>query len=46
MPLRKDLSFDIGYMLLYQKKADGVNFDYNNTFRCFFYYTPQWQQKS
>ncbi|HAN37593.1 MAG TPA: hypothetical protein DCQ29_01710 [Chitinophagaceae bacterium] len=46
MPLRKYLSFDIGYMLLYQKKADGLNFDYNNTFRCFFYYTPQWQQKN
>lgn len=36
----KDLSFDAGYMIIYQQKYSGYQYDLNNTFRLFFYYTP------
>jgi Protein of unknown function (DUF2490) len=39
-PVCKALSFDLGYMLLFQQKASGYQYDKNNTFRWFFYYTP------
>ena len=39
--LRPDLSFDIGYMRVYQQKKSGYEFDRNHTFRLFFYYSPQ-----
>ncbi|HSK12190.1 MAG TPA: DUF2490 domain-containing protein [Phnomibacter sp.] len=35
-----DLSFDIGYMNVYQQKFTGYQYDMNHTFRLFFYYTP------
>lgn len=38
--LTKDLSFDAGYMIVYQQKYSGYQFDLNNTYRVFFYYTP------
>ena len=38
--ISKRLSFDLGYMLINQEKADGYHYDQNHTFRCFFYYTP------
>lgn len=34
------LSFDTGYMVVYQQKYSGYQYDLNNTFRLFFYYTP------
>jgi Protein of unknown function (DUF2490) len=39
--LRPDLSFDMGYMRVYQQKRSGFEFDRNHTFRLFFYYSPQ-----
>jgi len=44
-PVCKALSFDMGYMLLYQQKASGYQYDKNHTFRWFFYYTPDFRQK-
>lgn len=32
-------SFDLGYMLVYQQKASGYQYDLNHTLRCFFYYS-------
>jgi hypothetical protein len=40
----KDLSFDLGYMRLKQQKASGYQYDLNNTFRWFFYYTPDFRK--
>ena len=33
-------SFDLGYMLVYQQKASGYQYDLNHTLRFFFYFTP------
>ena len=44
-PVSKTLSFDIGYMLLFQQKASGYQYDKNHTFRWFFYYTPDFRNK-
>jgi hypothetical protein len=41
----KDLSFDLGYMRLFQQKASGYQYDLNNTFRWFFYYNPDFRKK-
>jgi len=41
----KNLSFDLGYMLVLQQKFPGSIYDVNNTFRWFFYYTPDWRTK-
>ncbi len=42
--VKKDLSrswsFDLGYMLVYQQKASGYQYDLNHTVRWFFYFTP------
>lgn len=35
-----NLSFDIGYMMVYQQKFSGYQYDVNHTFRFFFYFTP------
>ncbi len=35
-----NLKFDIGYMMVYQQKSTGFEYDLNHTFRWFFYYTP------
>ena len=43
--ITKDLSFDLGYMLLKQQKASGYQYDVNNTFRWFFYYNPDLRKK-
>jgi len=32
-------SYDCGYMMLYQQRASGYQYDRNHTFRLFFYYT-------
>lgn len=36
----KQLSLDMGFMLVCQQKASGTIYDSNNTFRLFFYYSP------
>jgi len=41
----KDLSFDAGYMIVYQQKYSGIQYDLNNTYRLFFYYTPSLNKK-
>lgn len=38
--LGRDWSFDLGYMLVYQQKPSGYQYDLNHTLRCFFYFTP------
>ncbi len=44
--LRPDLSFDMGYMRVFQQKKSGYEYDLNHTFRLFFYYSPQLFKKS
>ena len=41
----KDLSFDLGYMMVTQQKAAGYVYDENHTFRWFFYYMPDLRKK-
>lgn len=36
-----NLSFDFGYMNVFQQKFSGFEYDMNHTVRLFFYYTPQ-----
>lgn len=43
--LTKSLSFDLGYMYVVQQKASGYAYDANDTFRWFFYYTPDWRRR-
>ncbi len=43
--LTKNLSLDIGYMLVYQQKTSGILYDENSTFRLFFYYSPDMRKK-
>jgi hypothetical protein len=43
--ITRSLSFDLGYMLLIQQKAAGTVYDENQTFRWFFYYTPDLRKK-
>jgi hypothetical protein len=43
-PVCKALSFDLGYMLFTQEKSTGYQYDKNNTFRWFFYYTPDFRK--
>jgi hypothetical protein len=38
--LSKALSFDAGYMYLYQQKESGYQYNGNKTYRLFLYYTP------
>ena len=42
--ISKRLSFDLGYMLIDQEKADGYHYDQNHTLRCFFYYMPDFRK--
>jgi len=42
----RKLNFDVGYMLVKQQKASGYQYDINNTFRWFFYYTPDFRKKT
>jgi hypothetical protein len=41
--LGRSWSFDLGYMLVYQQKASGYQYDLNHTLRWFFYYTPDFR---
>jgi hypothetical protein len=38
--LTKSLSYDLGFMQVMQQKSTGYQYDKNNTFRLFFYYSP------
>lgn len=38
--INKSLSFDFGYMYVYQQKYSGFQYDANHTLRLFFYYNP------
>jgi len=37
--INNSLSFDTGYMSVFQQKSNGINYMQSNTFRLFFYYT-------
>lgn len=39
-----NLSFDFGYMNVYQQKSSGYQYDMNHTMRLFFYYTAGWKK--
>ncbi len=41
--LGRDWSCDLGYMLVYQQKASGYEYDLNHTLRWFFYFTPDFR---
>jgi hypothetical protein len=43
--LSSTLSYDAGYMNVYQQKYSGYQYDMNHTFRLFFYYTPNFSRK-
>jgi hypothetical protein len=38
--LSRSWAFDLGYMLVYQQKASGYQYDLNHTLRWWFYFTP------
>ncbi|MCP4882859.1 MAG: DUF2490 domain-containing protein [Flavobacteriales bacterium] len=43
--LNKRLSYDFGYMAVYQQKYSGYNYDLNHTLRLFFYSSPDLRKK-
>jgi hypothetical protein len=43
--LGKDWTMDYGYMLVYQQRYSGYEYDMNHTVRIFFYYTPDFRKK-
>ena len=43
--LNKRLSYDFGYMAVYQQKYSGYNYDLNHTLRLFFYLSPDLRKK-
>ena len=43
--LPRDWSFDLGYMLVYQQKASGYQYDLNHTVRWFFYFNPDFTER-
>lgn len=45
IPIKSDLSFDIGYMNILQQKPSGYQYDLSNVFRLFFYYSPDFRKK-
>ncbi len=42
--LSRDWSYDLGYMLVYQQRASGYEYDLNHTLRWFFYWTPDFRK--
>lgn len=44
--ISKSLSFDLGYIQVFQQKTSGYQYDQNNTFRWFFYYMPDFRAKA
>lgn len=45
VPVRHNLSFDLGYMKILQQKSTGYQYDSTDFFRLFFYYTPDFRKK-
>jgi hypothetical protein len=45
LPIKSNLSFDIGYMKILQQKSTGYKYDSSNVFRLFFYYTPDFRKQ-
>ncbi len=45
-PLGKGWSVDYGYMMVYQQKYSGFEYDLNHTLRLFFYYSPDFRKKA
>jgi len=45
-PISKHCSADIGYMNVFQQKSSGDVYDDNDTFRLFFYFTPDLRRKN
>jgi len=43
--LGKGWKYDFGYMLVFQQKYSGYQYDKNNTLRLFFYYSPDLRKK-
>jgi len=43
--LSKSWSFDLGYMLVYQQKSTGYQYDLNHTVRWFFYFNPDFTKR-
>lgn len=41
----KDLTFDLGYMMVYQQRYSGNQYNMFHTLRFFFYYSPDWRKK-
>jgi hypothetical protein len=44
--LTKTLSFDFGYMHVWQQKLSGYQYSRNHTIRWFFYWQPDWRRKN
>lgn len=42
--LNRSLSFDVGYMPVYQQKSTGYQYDLDHTLRWFFYFTPDFRK--
>lgn len=45
VPVRHNLSFDLGYMNIRQQKSTGYQYDSTDFFRLFFYYAPDFRKK-
>jgi len=43
-PISRSVSFDLGYMMVYQQRASGYQYNENHTLRCFFYYRPDFRK--
>lgn len=41
--ISRSVSFDLGYMMVYQQRASGYQYNRNHTLRCFFYYRPDFR---
>ena len=44
-PLSKSVSFDLGYMYIYQLRINGYQYNVSNVIRLFFYYNPDWRKQ-
>lgn len=45
VPIKKQVRFDLGYMMVYQQHYTGDTYDMNHTLRWFFYYSPDLRSK-
>lgn len=44
--ISKSLTIDYGYMMVYQQRYTGNQYDLNHTFRLFLYYSPDFRKKA